>query len=195
MPAKKPTRWMAPALPVFAGEPAPTTACACVGAGLPANTVAAATVSGRWKMASRAGPFAGKHAPTGDREGFSTVERPRAVSPAKRPVQAIQTFPPRDFLQCPQSPTSWYPHNHNTRPDHPCTLNAPPCTMNCTPVRHSISTARRMSSTWPCSVAMLPVQHCYNAAALMFRTPVPHKASLTWMATRSNGSGTPSSSR
>jgi hypothetical protein len=24
MPAKKPTRWMAPALPVFAGKPAPT---------------------------------------------------------------------------------------------------------------------------------------------------------------------------
>ncbi|PEI08809.1 hypothetical protein CRM86_13390 [Pseudomonas putida] len=83
MPAKKPTRWMAPALPVFGGKPAPTTTCACVGAGLPANTVAAATVSGRWKLASRAGPFAGKPAPTGDREGFSTVERPRAVHPRR----------------------------------------------------------------------------------------------------------------
>ncbi|PJX11427.1 hypothetical protein GEV41_20635 [Pseudomonas putida] len=30
MPAKQVTRWMAPALPVFAGEPAPTTACAGV---------------------------------------------------------------------------------------------------------------------------------------------------------------------
>ncbi len=28
MPAKQVTRWMAPALPVFAGEPAPTTGCA-----------------------------------------------------------------------------------------------------------------------------------------------------------------------
>ncbi|PTV51301.1 hypothetical protein DBL03_26175 [Pseudomonas putida] len=48
----------------FAGKPAPTAACACVGAGLPANTVEAATVNGRWKLASRAGPFAGKPAPT-----------------------------------------------------------------------------------------------------------------------------------
>ncbi|PTV60583.1 diguanylate phosphodiesterase, partial [Pseudomonas putida] len=30
----------------------------CVGAGLPANTVAAATVKGGWRLASRAGPFA-----------------------------------------------------------------------------------------------------------------------------------------
>ncbi|PTV57056.1 hypothetical protein DBL03_20495, partial [Pseudomonas putida] len=42
----------------FAGEPAPTTACARVGAGKPANTVAAATVIGRWKVASSPGPFA-----------------------------------------------------------------------------------------------------------------------------------------
>ncbi len=59
----------------FAGEPAPTTACAepamlcrtpdaCVGAGLPANTVVAAPVIGRWRLASRAGPFAGEPAPT-----------------------------------------------------------------------------------------------------------------------------------
>ncbi len=65
----------------FAGEPAPTATCAQppswvqplmrfllrVGAGLPANTVAAATVNGRWRLASRAGPFAGKPAPTGGR--------------------------------------------------------------------------------------------------------------------------------
>ncbi len=38
-----------------------------VGAGLPANTVVAATVNGGWRLASRAGPFAGKPAPTGDR--------------------------------------------------------------------------------------------------------------------------------
>ncbi|AVD94483.1 hypothetical protein C4Q27_19780 [Pseudomonas sp. SWI36] len=59
---------------LFAGKPAPTGACAqpptCVhhrsgvGAGLPANTVAAATVNGGWGLASRAGPFAGKPAPT-----------------------------------------------------------------------------------------------------------------------------------
>ncbi|AUZ60219.1 diguanylate cyclase/phosphodiesterase [Pseudomonas sp. XWY-1] len=36
----------------------------CVGAGLPANTVAAATVNGGWKLARRRGPFAGKPAPT-----------------------------------------------------------------------------------------------------------------------------------
>ncbi|AUZ60767.1 diguanylate cyclase/phosphodiesterase [Pseudomonas sp. XWY-1] len=35
-----------------------------VGAGLPANTVAAATVNGGWGLASRSGPFAGKPAPT-----------------------------------------------------------------------------------------------------------------------------------
>ena len=67
MPAKKPTR-SAPALPVFAGKPAPTTTCAqsplCVhprsgvGAGLPANTVAAATVNDEWRLASRPGLFA-----------------------------------------------------------------------------------------------------------------------------------------
>ena len=59
---------------LFAGEPAPTAACAqspmCVhpqsgvGAGLPANTVAAATVNGGWRLASRPGPFAGEPAPT-----------------------------------------------------------------------------------------------------------------------------------
>ncbi|MBP2271926.1 hypothetical protein J3A98_002619 [Pseudomonas sp. BP6] len=59
----------------FAGEPVPTTACAqppmcvhhrfvCVGAGLPANTVAVATVNGGWKLASRPGLFAGEPAPT-----------------------------------------------------------------------------------------------------------------------------------
>ena len=37
---------------------------ACVDAGLPASTVAAATVNGRWKLASRPGPFAGEPAPT-----------------------------------------------------------------------------------------------------------------------------------
>ncbi|AUZ58586.1 hypothetical protein PRJ_1980 [Pseudomonas sp. XWY-1] len=36
-----------------------------VGAGLPANTVAAAAVNGGWKLAGRPGPFAGKPAPTG----------------------------------------------------------------------------------------------------------------------------------
>ncbi|HGY3559211.1 TPA: EAL domain-containing protein [Pseudomonas putida] len=35
-----------------------------VGAGLPANTVAAATVNGGWRLASRPGPFAGEPAPT-----------------------------------------------------------------------------------------------------------------------------------
>ncbi|AUZ56869.1 diguanylate cyclase/phosphodiesterase [Pseudomonas sp. XWY-1] len=52
----------------FAGKPAPATACAhhrwCVGAGLPANTMAAATVKHGWKLVSRSGPFAGKPAPT-----------------------------------------------------------------------------------------------------------------------------------
>jgi hypothetical protein len=36
----------------------------CVGAGLPANTMAAATVNGGWRLASRPGPFAGEPAPT-----------------------------------------------------------------------------------------------------------------------------------
>ncbi|GEM_PF-1584915 len=44
-------------------RPAPTTD-QCVGAGLPANTMAAATVNHGWKLASRSGPFAGKPAPT-----------------------------------------------------------------------------------------------------------------------------------
>ncbi len=77
---------MAPALPVFAGKPAPTrrpvskpSTCVhqpiCVGAGLPANTVVAATVNGGWKLASRAGPFAGKPAPT-----RRPVSNPRGVS-------------------------------------------------------------------------------------------------------------------
>ncbi|NWL44500.1 hypothetical protein DM819_01105 [Pseudomonas hunanensis] len=35
-----------------------------VGAGLPANTVAASKVNGRWKLARRPGLFAGKPAPT-----------------------------------------------------------------------------------------------------------------------------------
>ncbi len=57
----------------FAGEPAPTRRPApnprrvtttVVGAGLPANTVAPATVNGGWKLASRPGPFAGEPAPT-----------------------------------------------------------------------------------------------------------------------------------
>ncbi|QNV65174.1 hypothetical protein F7661_03775 [Pseudomonas sp. CFA] len=53
----------------FAGKPAPTrrpapTANQCVGAGLPANTMAAATVNHGWKLVSRSGPFAGKPAPT-----------------------------------------------------------------------------------------------------------------------------------
>ncbi|MBP2272573.1 hypothetical protein J3A98_003266 [Pseudomonas sp. BP6] len=47
--------------PVPNHRPAPTTV---VGAGLPANTVAAATVNGGWKLASRTGPFAGEPAPT-----------------------------------------------------------------------------------------------------------------------------------
>ncbi|AFK67652.1 hypothetical protein YSA_01618 [Pseudomonas putida ND6] len=46
-----------------------------VGAGLPANTVAAATVNGRWKLASRPGPFAGKPAPT-----RRPVSHPRCAS-------------------------------------------------------------------------------------------------------------------
>ncbi len=37
---------------------------AVVGAGLPANTVVVATVNGGWRLASRAGPFAGEPAPT-----------------------------------------------------------------------------------------------------------------------------------
>ena len=36
----------------------------CVGAGLPANTMAAATVNGGWRLVSRPGPFAGEPAPT-----------------------------------------------------------------------------------------------------------------------------------
>ena len=36
----------------------------CVGAGLPANTVAAATVNDGGELASRPGPFAGEPAPT-----------------------------------------------------------------------------------------------------------------------------------
>ncbi|AUZ57840.1 EAL domain/GGDEF domain protein [Pseudomonas sp. XWY-1] len=50
----------------------------CVGAGLPANTVAVATVNGRWGLASRPGPFAGTRpysglCPTTDlcRSGFT----------------------------------------------------------------------------------------------------------------------------
>ncbi len=44
-------------------RPASTTE-QCVGAGLPANTMAAATVYREWKLVSRSGPFAGKPAPT-----------------------------------------------------------------------------------------------------------------------------------
>ncbi|MPT07404.1 MAG: hypothetical protein E2580_00885 [Pseudomonas sp.] len=47
-----------------------------VGAGLPANTVAAATVNGGGKLASRAGPFAGKPAPTA-----ASVPPPMCVHP------------------------------------------------------------------------------------------------------------------
>ncbi len=42
----------------------PNPRCVFVGAGLPANTVAAATVNGKCKLASRPGPFAGEPAPT-----------------------------------------------------------------------------------------------------------------------------------
>ena len=35
-----------------------------VGAGLPANAVVAATLNGRWRLASRPGLFAGEPAPT-----------------------------------------------------------------------------------------------------------------------------------
>ncbi len=71
----------------FAGEPAPTrravsnhrcvsTNDLCVGAGLPANTVATATVNGGWRLASRPGPFAGKPDPTA-----ACVQPPMCVHP------------------------------------------------------------------------------------------------------------------
>ncbi|AVD94916.1 hypothetical protein C4Q27_22210 [Pseudomonas sp. SWI36] len=46
-----------------------------VGAGLPANTVAPATVNGGWRLASRAGLFAGEPAPT-----RRPVSNPRGMS-------------------------------------------------------------------------------------------------------------------
>ncbi len=69
-----------------------------VGAGLPANTVVAATVNGGRRLASRPGPFAGKPAPTDDRWRLD-YQRPAAswslCFPSTHPVVCQSALPVR----------------------------------------------------------------------------------------------------